>query len=74
MPKSLTMSKMHEPPLRHLTGCRYAVIVHLAKLFKAAMSKKRQTSSKRSIGHGGAGPDETAIERIGEDLGSFDWN
>ena len=40
MPKSLTMSKMHEPPLRHLTGCWYAVIVHLAKLFKAVMSKK----------------------------------
>ena len=54
MPKSLNISKMHESQLQNLTGCRYAVIVHLSKLFKAAM--------------------ETAVERIGENPGSFDWD
>ena len=40
MVKSLIIAKMHESQLQHLTGCRYAVIVHLARVFKAAMSGK----------------------------------
>ena len=40
MSKMLTLSKMHEAQLQHLTGYQYAVVVHLAKSFKEAMSGK----------------------------------